>query len=88
MLQKETPDVLISDIMMPQVDGYAFLAQVRDDIRFKGLPVLFLTARGMTGDRIQGYNAGVDAYMSKPFDPEELVAVVSNLMQRSCRSSS
>jgi len=73
---------LISDIMMPQVDGYAFLAQVRDDIRFKGLPVLFLTARGMTGDRIQGYNAGVDAYMSKPFDPEELVAVVSNLMQR------
>ena len=36
----------------------------------------------MTGDRIQGYNAGVDAYMSKPFDPEELVAVVSNLMQR------
>jgi len=82
LLQKETPDVLISDIMMPQVDGYAFLAQVRDDIRFKGLPVLFLTARGMTGDRIQGYNAGVDAYMSKPFDPEELVAVVSNLMQR------
>ncbi|MFQ4137253.1 response regulator [Nodosilinea sp. PGN35] len=82
LLQQETPDVLISDIMMPQVDGYAFLAQVRDDIRFRGLPVLFLTARGMTGDRIQGYNAGCDAYLSKPFDPEELVAVVSNLMGR------
>ena len=82
LLQQGTPDVLISDIMMPQVDGYAFLAQVRDDIRFKGLPVLFLTARGMTGDRIQGYNAGCDAYLSKPFDPEELVAVVSNLMER------
>ncbi|PZV10125.1 MAG: DNA-binding response regulator [Leptolyngbya sp.] len=82
LLQQETPDVLISDIMMPQVDGYAFLAQVRDDIRFKGLPVLFLTARGMTSDRIQGYNAGCDAYLSKPFDPEELVAVVSNLMGR------
>jgi DNA-binding NarL/FixJ family response regulator len=82
LLQQETPDVLISDIMMPQVDGYAFLAQVRDDIRFKGLPVLFLTARGMTTDRIQGYNAGCDAYLSKPFDPEELVAVVSNLMGR------
>ena len=82
LLQQETPDVLISDIMMPQVDGYAFLAQVRDDIRFKGLPVLFLTARGMTSDRIQGYNAGCDAYLSKPFDPEELVAVVTNLMGR------
>ncbi|MBE9138783.1 response regulator transcription factor [Nodosilinea sp. LEGE 07088] len=82
LLQQETPDVLISDIMMPQVDGYAFLAQVRDDIRFKGLPVLFLTARGMTSDRIQGYNSGCDAYLSKPFDPEELVAIVTSLMER------
>ncbi len=82
LLQQETPDALISDIMMPQVDGYAFLAQVRDDVRFKGLPVLFLTARGMTSDRIQGYNSGCDAYLSKPFDPEELVAVVSNLIGR------
>ncbi|MGG6237949.1 response regulator [Nodosilinea sp. AN01ver1] len=82
LLQQETPDVLISDIMMPQVDGYAFLAQVRDDVRFKGLPVLFLTARGMTSDRIQGYNSGCDAYLSKPFDPEELVAIVSSLIGR------
>ncbi|MGF1570054.1 MAG: response regulator [Nodosilinea sp.] len=82
LLQQETPDLLISDIMMPQVDGHAFLAQVRDDVRFKGLPVVFLTARGMTKDRIQGYNAGCDAYLSKPFDPEELVAVVGNLIER------
>jgi len=81
-LQERMPDVLISDIMMPQVDGYQFLAQVREDPRFKGLPVIFLTARGMTSDRIQGYNAGCDAYLPKPFDPEELVAIVSNLMQR------
>ncbi|MEM6426812.1 MAG: response regulator transcription factor [Cyanobacteria bacterium P01_H01_bin.119] len=82
MLQQSTPDVLISDIMMPQVDGYQFLAQVREDPRFKTLPVVFLTARGMTSDRIQGYNAGVDSYLPKPFDPEELVAIVSNLTQR------
>ncbi len=82
MLQQETPDVLISDIMMPQVDGHAFLAQVREDVRFKGLPVVFLTARGMTKDRIQGYNSGCDAYLPKPFDPEELVAVVGNLIER------
>lgn len=82
LLQQSTPDVLISDIMMPQVDGYQFLQQVREDVRFKGLPVVFLTARGMTSDRIQGYQAGCDAYLPKPFDPEELVAIVTNLVSR------
>ncbi|MDB9527593.1 response regulator transcription factor [Oscillatoria sp. CS-180] len=81
-LQLSTPDVLISDIMMPQVDGYQFLEQVRTDPRYKSLPVVFLTARGMTSDRIQGYSAGVDAYLPKPFDPEELVAIVTNLIER------
>lgn len=82
LLQQSSPDVLISDIMMPQVDGYQFLQQVREDVRFKGLPVVFLTARGMTSDRIQGYQAGCDAYLPKPFDPEELVAIVTNLVSR------
>ena len=82
-LQLSTPNVLISDIMMPQVDGYQFLEQVREDPRYKSLPVVFLTARGMTSDRIQGYQAGADAYLSKPFDPEELVAIVTNLIERS-----
>ncbi|HEY9886928.1 MAG TPA: response regulator transcription factor [Candidatus Obscuribacterales bacterium] len=81
-LQMAKPDVLISDIMMPQVDGYQFLKQVREDVRYKSLPVVFLTARGMTSDRIQGYSAGVDAYLPKPFDPEELVAIVTNLIER------
>lgn len=81
-LQISTPNVLISDIMMPQVDGYQFLAQVREDPRYRSLPVVFLTARGMTSDRIQGYNAGADAYLPKPFDPEELVAIVTNLIER------
>ncbi|HEY9761179.1 MAG TPA: response regulator transcription factor [Trichocoleus sp.] len=87
LLQQQTPDVLISDIMMPQVDGYQFLKQVREDVRFKGLPVIFLTARGMTSDRIQGYNAGADAYLPKPFDPEELVAIVGNLIGRRAAQS-
>lgn len=82
MLQHKTPDLVISDIMMPQVDGYQFLKQLRDDPRFKSLPVVFLTARGMTSDRIQGYHAGVDAYLPKPFDPDELVAIVENLLER------
>lgn len=82
LLQQISPDLVISDIMMPQVDGYQFLKQLREDPRFQALPVVFLTARGMTTDRIQGYNAGCDAYLSKPFDPDELVAMVSNLLER------
>jgi DNA-binding NarL/FixJ family response regulator len=82
LLQREMPDLVISDIMMPQVDGYQFLQKLRDDPRFKALPVVFLTARGMTSDRIQGYTAGCDAYLSKPFDPEELEAMVRNLLER------
>jgi DNA-binding NarL/FixJ family response regulator len=82
LMQQNTPDLVISDIMMPQVDGYQFLKQLRDDPRFKALPVIFLTAKGMTGDRIQGYQAGVDAYLPKPFDPDELIAIVENLLIR------
>ncbi|MEG3438995.1 response regulator transcription factor [Pannus brasiliensis CCIBt3594] len=82
LLQEEIPDLVISDIMMPQVDGYQFLKKLREDPRFQTIPVVFLTARGMTSDRIQGYNAGCDAYLSKPFDPEELEALVKSLIDR------
>ncbi|MGL5508183.1 MAG: response regulator transcription factor [Microcoleaceae cyanobacterium] len=82
ILEKNFPDLVISDIMMPQVDGYQFLKKLREDQRFKNLPVVFLTAKGMTTDRIQGYQAGCDAYLAKPFDPEELVAIVENLLDR------
>ncbi len=81
-LQRVLPDLVITDVMMPQVSGYEFLKQLRDDPRFKTLPVIFLTARGMKSDRIQGYDAGVDAYLPKPFDPDELVAIVTRLLKQ------
>ncbi len=82
LAQQQLPDLVITDVMMPQVDGFQFLQQLREDPQCKKLPVVFLTARGMTTDRIQGYNAGVDAYISKPFDPEELVAIVTNILNK------
>ncbi|MEL7084684.1 MAG: response regulator transcription factor [Cyanobacteria bacterium J06597_1] len=77
------PELIISDIMMPRVDGYAFLEQVRSQEAYKHVPFIFLTAKGLTTDRIQGYNAGVDAYLPKPFDPDELVAIATNLLEKS-----
>lgn len=82
LLEQTTPDLVISDIMMPQVSGYEFLKQMREDVRFLNLPVVFLTAKGMTKDRIEGYNAGCDTYLSKPFDPDELVAIAESLIAR------
>jgi DNA-binding NarL/FixJ family response regulator len=82
LLEQITPDLVISDVMMPQVSGFEFLKQMRTDDRFVSLPVVFLTAKGMTGDRIAGYQAGCDGYLSKPFDPDELVAIVENLLIR------
>ncbi|MGG6268567.1 response regulator transcription factor [Leptolyngbya sp. AN03gr2] len=81
-LQRIQPDLVITDVMMPQANGYEFLKQLRDDARFKTLPVIFLTARGMKSDRIQGYDAGCDAYLPKPFDPDELVAIVTRLLRQ------
>lgn len=81
-IDNQVPDLIISDIMMPQVNGYQFLAKLREDPRYRSIPVVFLTARGMTSDRIKGYEAGCDAYLAKPFDPEELEAIVRNLLSK------
>ena len=83
--QQMLPDVVISDVMMPRLDGYGLLNKLRSDERLGGTPVIFLTAKGMTADRTQGYLAGVDDYIPKPFDPDELVARVTNVAQRQQR---
>tara|TARA_B100000965_G_scaffold402916_1_gene429923 strand:+ start:636 stop:1361 length:726 start_codon:yes stop_codon:yes gene_type:complete len=80
--QQFFPDLIISDIMMPRCDGYKLLERIRADERLGGTPVIFLTAKGMTLDRTQGYLAGVDDYISKPFDPDELSARVKNVINR------
>ena len=80
--QQIVPDVVITDVMMPRSDGYELLSKLRKDERLGGTPVIFLTAKGMTIDRTQGYQAGVDDYIPKPFDPDELVARVKNVVKR------
>ena len=80
--QELLPDVVISDVMMPRCDGYGLLKKLRADERLGGTPVIFLTAKGMTADRIAGFQAGCDDYIPKPFDPDELVARVRNVLRR------
>ena len=80
--QELIPDVVITDVMMPRCDGYGLLKRLRADERLGGTPVIFLTAKGMTADRIAGFQAGADDYIPKPFDPDELVARVNNVGAR------
>jgi CheY-like chemotaxis protein len=73
------PDVVVLDIMMPRLDGWETLARLRADPATAGLKVLVLSARAMEADLRRGDRAGVDAYMTKPFDPDELVRTVRGL---------
>ncbi|MBA3247598.1 MAG: response regulator transcription factor [Pyrinomonadaceae bacterium] len=76
------PDLMISDIRMPGMDGYTLVRQLRAAHRTVILPVVFLTAKDETADRIAGFRSGVDAYLTKPFEPDELIAIVSNILNR------
>ena len=82
------PDLIISDIRMPGMDGYQLVRKLRSSARTRLVPVVFLTAKDETADRIQGFRTGVDAYITKPFEPEELAAIVSAILNRVERTHS
>jgi DNA-binding NarL/FixJ family response regulator len=82
------PDLIISDIRMPGMDGYALARNLRSNSRTRLIPIIFLTAKDDLGDRITGFRTGVDAYITKPFESEELVAIVKNILERVHRTHS
>ncbi|MGB0561858.1 MAG: response regulator [Spirulinaceae cyanobacterium] len=77
------PQLIIADIKMPLMDGYTLVKTLRKRPEYRLIPVIFLTECVATADRIQGYKVGCDAYLPKPFELEELLAVVQNLLARS-----
>lgn len=81
IIHRNKPDLIITDIMMKQLDGYDFVKLLKLDHVFSDIPIIFLTAKGMTYDRIKGYNLGCHAYLTKPFNPKELLAVIMNIFR-------
>nr|QCI05748.1 hypothetical protein [Cryptopleura ramosa] len=79
IIKEDRPDLIISDIMMNNLDGYDFIKLLKWDILSSDIPVIFLTAKGMTYDRIKGYNLGCHAYLTKPFNPQELLAIIKSI---------
>ena len=77
---KSTPDLIISDLMMPVMDGFELLDNIKSDDRFRHLPFVMLTAKANIQSKLQALRIGVDDYMLKPFDEEELITRIENLL--------
>ena len=75
------PDLIVSDVMMPVMNGLEFCQQVKKDGISSHIPVILLTARALEKHQIEGYESGADAYITKPFSPELLLARIDNLLQ-------
>ncbi len=82
LAKQELPDLIILDIMMPDVDGYTVAKRVRENPETKDIPILMLTAMGQLEDKVKGFDIGVDDYLVKPFEMEELKVRVRALLKR------
>jgi signal transduction histidine kinase len=81
-MKEQAPDIIVCDITMPEMDGYAFFEQVRDNRDWLSIPFVFLSAKGEPEDVQHGYAIGADIYLKKPFDPDELITILRSKLQR------
>lgn len=82
MMRQRVPDLVVSDIMMPEMDGYEFFEEVRGNPEWTPIPFIFLTARGQQVDVRRGHRLGADDYLIKPFEPEDLLIAVQARLKR------
>ncbi|NEQ30090.1 MAG: response regulator transcription factor [Leptolyngbya sp. SIO4C5] len=85
LFEEEPPDLVVSDVMMPEMDGLEFCGRLRSSRIGQLVPFIFLSSRGEVDDRVQGHNIGGDDYLVKPFHPRELVAKIEAQLERSRR---
>jgi CheY-like chemotaxis protein len=83
MVEESVPDLIVSDVMMPRMDGFALLAALRRDERWAAVPFIFLTARSDDVSRAKGLSTGVDDYITKPFDVDHLLLRADQILRRS-----
>ncbi|MDZ4858128.1 MAG: diguanylate cyclase [Candidatus Hydrogenedentes bacterium] len=81
-LEIVTVDLIVSDVMMPHMDGFALRERIVNDPILKDIPFVFLTAKGTSEDQIRGLSSGVDEYVTKPFDPQVLIARIHAVLRR------
>jgi DNA-binding response OmpR family regulator len=82
LAQERCPDLILADVMMPNMDGFELTRRLRMDERTAAARVILLTARGLSADRLEGFAVGADDYVIKPFDTPELLARISEVLAR------
>ena len=80
-VQDENPDLVVLDVMMPYMDGFEVLQNLRRNPSTRDIPVIMLTAKAQDADVFRGWQSGVDCYLTKPFNPLELVSFVNRIFQ-------
>ena len=85
LFEKDAPDIVVSDVSMPEMDGFDFCRQLRSQPSGQLIPFIFLSARGQLDDRVLGHSIGADDYLTKPFEMKELLAKIEALIERSRR---
>ena len=85
LIEQDPPDVVVSDVMMPEMDGLEFCRRFRAMRSGQLVPFIFLSSRGEVDARVQGHQMGADDYLVKPFEPKELVAKIEAQLERSRR---
>ncbi len=88
MIAQDQPDLIVSDVRMPGMDGYELARRLRSAANFSLIPIIFLSAKDETQDRVEGFRSGVDVYLAKPFEPDELIAVIRSILHRVERTHS
>lgn len=79
--RKEKPDIIILDLMLPKMDGYKVCAMLKRDQKYKNIPILMFTARAQESDEKLGLEVGADAYVTKPFESQALLAKIKELLK-------
>ncbi len=77
---RQRPDLILSDISMPEMDGYELRESLIDNENFRDIPFIFLTAKTQTDDKFRGMGLGVNHFLIKPFEPELLLLTISNIL--------
>ena len=85
LFEQDPPDLVVSDVMMPEMDGFEFCRRLRSIRSGQLVPFIFLSSKGEVEDRVQGHSIGADDYLIKPFEPRELLAKIESQLERTRR---